>query len=377
MAETLEGIGPQPFSWFMREALYDPVDGYYASGPDRIGREGDYYTSVSVGTTFARLIGEEFRRVWEKMGRPARFDIVEQGANDGKFAADFFTWCELEAPGFFSCLRYRIIEPQIIPRARQAECLKRWRARVEWAESASALENLHGVWFGNELLDAFPVHLIRLAPEDWRELYVAWDGERFVLEPGRLSDPVVAERIAAIPDAARLPEGYTTEVCLEIEGWAASVNTAMERGVVLLADYGRPATDYYAPHRHQGTLRGFSKHRRVADLLAEPGCVDLTADVNFTHLAEAFLGRNWTPEGFTDQHHYLVGAGEPLFAAIETAGDSLERRAFLSAYRALMHPGTMGMAFHFFAASKSMPDGTGLTGFRHARDAASALGLFS
>src|SRR3954469_11427111 len=86
--DTLRRKGPFTFEWFMDQALYHPTHGYYSSGRCSIGRRGDYYTSVSVGPLFGRLLGAQFAEMWNALGRPAAFTIVEQGAHDGTFARD-------------------------------------------------------------------------------------------------------------------------------------------------------------------------------------------------------------------------------------------------------------------------------------------------
>src|SRR5213592_3487634 len=109
--ETIRGRGPQSFAWFMQQALYHPEHGYYSSGRCAIGRRGDYFTNVSVGPVFGRLLAAQFAEMWESMGRPDDFVIVEQGAHHGDFARDVLGAVRERAPDFFSGLRYWIIEP--------------------------------------------------------------------------------------------------------------------------------------------------------------------------------------------------------------------------------------------------------------------------
>ena len=44
----------------MELALYCPICGYYEREEDTIGRRGDYYTSVSVGSLFGELLAFQF-----------------------------------------------------------------------------------------------------------------------------------------------------------------------------------------------------------------------------------------------------------------------------------------------------------------------------
>ena len=94
----------------MQQALYHPAHGYYSSGRCAIGREGDYYTSVSVGPLFGHLLAVQFSEIWERLGRVNDFVIVEQGAHDGQFAGDVLEFLHQRFPDFFDRLRYQILE---------------------------------------------------------------------------------------------------------------------------------------------------------------------------------------------------------------------------------------------------------------------------
>src|SRR5919201_6520228 len=90
--------GPKPFDWFMEQVLYHPEHGYYSSGRCAIGRKGDYFTNVSVGPLFGHLMLAQFAEIWEQLGRPDDFVIVEQGAHDGQFARDVLKASQERAP---------------------------------------------------------------------------------------------------------------------------------------------------------------------------------------------------------------------------------------------------------------------------------------
>ena len=86
--ELIAQRGAVTFRDFMELALYHPEHGYYGAGRAVLGRAGDYFTSVSVGPIYGELMAAQFQEMWEKLGQPEGFTIVEQGANDGAFAAD-------------------------------------------------------------------------------------------------------------------------------------------------------------------------------------------------------------------------------------------------------------------------------------------------
>ena len=149
--------GPQPFDWFMEQALYHPELGYYSSGRCAIGRKGDYFTNVSVGPLFGWLLAAQFAEIWTQLGKINNFVIVEQGAHDGRFARDVLESAQIHAPDFFNALRYQIVERFPILREQQSGTLERFRNKIEWRNS---LKPFTGVHFSNELLDAMPVRFV-------------------------------------------------------------------------------------------------------------------------------------------------------------------------------------------------------------------------
>ena len=164
---AIRNRGPQPFAWFMEQALYHPEHGYYSSGRCAIGRKGDYFTNVSIGPLFGQLMTVQFTEIWEQLGKIDNFVIVEQGAHDGQFAHDVLQFAQLRAPEFFEALDYRIIERFPILRERQSQMLEPFRNKIEWRNS---LEPFMGVHFSNELLDAMPVRLISHGMENLVDL---------------------------------------------------------------------------------------------------------------------------------------------------------------------------------------------------------------
>lgn len=375
-------LGPIPFRRFMELALYEPAHGYYAGGRAAIGRRGDYVTNVSVGPLFGRLLAGQFAAFWEQLGRPAPFTVVEQGANTGDFAHDLLTAAEAAHPEFFAALRYRIVEPFAGNRARQRERLAQWESqrgqqsqsagKTAWSDTPDALPPFTGVHFSNELLDAMPVHAVIFQGGAWRERHVAFDeaAERFVWTTGPLSSPELEALTRRMPPL----EGYETEANLEAARWIAAVARKLERGLVLVADYGFSRPDYYLPDRKAGTLTGYRSQRRMDDPLASPGEQDLTAHVDFTTLAEAAQRAGLRVAGFTDQHHFMVALGLRAFPEHEerqrlTPEEQRERRAFAT----LMHPGLMGRGFRFLALARGFAGA--VPGFEYAQEPHAALAM--
>jgi SAM-dependent MidA family methyltransferase len=357
--EMIRRDGPVRFDWFMEQALYHPQFGYYSSGQCQIGRRGDYFTNVSVGPLFGRMLATQFAEMWEIMGSPEDFTIVEQGAHHGEFAHDVLTAMR----EFPATLRYRIIEPFPVLRARQEARLAEFSNQVTWTESLADLEPFPGLHFSNELIDSMPVRLItREAEGEWQEKFVADAGEKFVFVTRPIADPKLQTALEKIPRIENV--AYETEVNLLSSDWIQTVAEKLTRGFVLAVDYGYPRAEFYAAERTTGTLQAFARHRTVSSPLDDVGRVDITAHVEWTSVVERAGDYGLKLVGFTDQHHFMAA----LLARYTPTEN--ERRAL----QTLLHPEFLGTRFQYLGLSKNAPRET-LTGFRFAREPRQGLGL--
>ncbi|MFL6530189.1 MAG: class I SAM-dependent methyltransferase [Chthoniobacterales bacterium] len=342
--------GPVTFAWFMEQALYQPEHGYYSSGRARIGRKGDYFTSVSLGPLFGKMMAMQFAEIRELLGATDAFTIVEQGAHDGQFARDVLEHLDV---------RYLIIEPSAKLRERQAEPSSGFR--IEWRESLDDLEPFVGVHFSNELIDSLPVHVVKWTGNEWLERRVGLTNDHFQLLDWPISDQ---ELVAKIPQP--LPAGYETEARPAARRWIETLANKLTRGFVIAADYGFARDEFYAPHRTRGTLQSYAEHTTNDDPLQRVGEADITAHVEWTSLAEHAIGSGLQLAGFTDQHHFLTGLLNE-----ELTADAQNTRAL----QTLIHPGFLGTKFQFLVLAKKVDPAIRLRGLRFARDAATALSL--
>lgn len=366
LATEIAERGPMRFDAYMARALFDPQHGYYASGRARIGREGDFYTNVSVGRMFGRVIAAQCAEIWERLGKPALFDLVEQGANDGRLAADVLEALRDEHSPCFTAVRYTLVEPFPQLAAAQRYTLHLFPDKTRWLGSLDALPPFTGVHFTNEYPDALPVRLFVRRDETWLERHAGVREGRLVFEDlpgGDIPD--------CLPEDA--PAEYLAEFCPEAAPWLAGVAAKLTRGMILAVDYGYPREQLYAPWRDTGTLACYRAQRRDEDPLETPGEKDITAHVDFTGLAEAGICAGLDLAGFTDQYHFLVGAATQLLLAMETAIASPQRDKDLRAFMSLLHPEMMGTQFKYLALTRGIDLAAPLSGFRHSPPAAEAL----
>jgi SAM-dependent MidA family methyltransferase len=366
--------GPQSFGWFMDQALYHPEHGYYSSGRCAIGRDGDYFTNVSIGPLFGQLLAAQFAEMWEGTGKTENFVIVEQGAHHGDFAHDVLESVRTRWPDFFAALRYRIIEPFPILQNRQSLTLAEFGNKIEWRASIDALEPFTGVHFSNELLDSMLVHLIvstetKPGSSEWREKFVALNGDAFAFVDQPIGYSKLREHLQKLP--AR-PAGFHTEINLAALDWIENVSRKLNRGYVLTIDYGHPRDEFYAPHRSAGTLQVRAQHRLLPSPLDEVGCADITGHVEWTSIAQRAEACGLQVAGFTDQLHFITGILSELL--LDELSQNVDRKT-KRALQTLLHPEMLGRSFQVLALGKAVDPGARLAGFKFAREPRSALGL--
>jgi SAM-dependent MidA family methyltransferase len=344
----------------MELALYDAEGGYYASGRAKIGRQGDFFTNVSVSPLFGRILASQFHEMWSRLGKPPRFALVEQGANDGQLALDVLSAMDREMR---EAVEYWIIEPFSALRHRQAHTLKPLEPRVRWVDNLDAMAAFDGIHFSNELVDAFPFHLIRSNGDHWEELCVSTREDQLAFSPCRPAR-VLDDWLKDLPQRAA---GTIAELRPSAGDWIHALARRMGKGFVLIIDYGFARDKLLAPHRTEGTFCCYRAHRRDSRPLEDPGEKDISAHVDFTALAEAARQAGFRIEGFTDQHHYLVGASQELLAELNGPPNALSQKS-LRALQTLLHPESMGTQFHYLALSKGLDAAPGLSGFKFARN---------
>lgn len=348
----------------MRIALHEPGAGYYRRGVRCIGRGGDFYTSVSVGPAFGELLGLFVERAWRAAGSPPDFAIIEQGAHDGTLASDILRGLQQNAPALHTAARYVIVEPDAAHRAAQRETLGALSRKLSHADDPAALADLpaDAVFLCNELPDAMPVHRVQFQDGIWTEHHVrvAESGglEFFSAPPSSQRLAVELARIAGAP-----PEGFITEVNLDMLDWIRALDAASFSGPVLILDYGHAADDWFSPARAGGSLRRYRAHRSDDRVLEDLGECDLTAHVNFTRLAQEAVDCGMEVIEFIEQGRFLTR----LLAGKAPAGDAKPDAAWLRQFQSLTHPGIMGRAFHALVLGKNVePAGLVTPGMRDA-----------
>ena len=342
--DEIEAAGDTPetrritFARFMALALGHPVHGYYSRADLAWGARGDYETSPEVHPIFGYLWARQIEECWERLNRPARFDLVEVGAGSGAFSVAILTWLRARAPECFAAVRPVLLDGHANRLAAQRAAIEAAGLSAEHAlldDWLAQPERVTGVVISNEFFDALPVHLVtrRLTAggDDLREWYVACPP---TLVEGTPSTPAIAAHFARL--GVTLGDGARAEVGLASIEAMRRIAAKVECGYVLTIDYGYEARDLYASWRREGTLMAFRAHSPVPDPLSEPGRTDITYHVDLTSLAAAALesGDGWQAAPSTSQAEALTVLGLPdaLRAAESRAAEDALR--FLTDRRA-------------------------------------------
>jgi SAM-dependent MidA family methyltransferase len=304
------------FADYMNLVLYHPQYGYYASGTVKIGSQGDFFTSSSLGSDFAELLAEQFLEMWEILGNPNPFMLVEMGAGSGIFAEDVLQYLSENYSDFLNVIEYIIVEESEGLIAHQKKILEKWldkSTNLCWKSWQQIQENsLVGCLFSNELVDAFPGHQLVIKSGQLQEIYLTIAEGKFQEVTDNISTDKLQEYFNLVgidlPSPA-YPEGYRTEVNLAALDWLGKVAKRLQRGYLLTIDYGYTAQRYYHPQRHQGTLQCYFQHHRHPNPYSNIGQQDITTHVDFTALESQGKLLGLEPLGFTQQGIFLMALG--------------------------------------------------------------------
>jgi SAM-dependent MidA family methyltransferase len=322
-----EEIGRAPgkritFARFMELALYEPELGYYRRPEDRPTDAGDFLTAPETHPIFGWTVARRIEELWERMGRPEPFALIEYGAGSGTLGRSILEGMRRHGSAAFGAVGYEPVETN-------PHRLASLRERFEEAGLAGKLagggplpaqtpatgrgpvpipapNQTIGIVMANEFLDALPVHRVLTRGGRLRELCVAWR-DRFVQVVSEPTTPALAERLA--DEGVVLAEEQVAEICLGLAPWLAEVAARLECGSVVVIDYGAQAAELYGPRHMAGTLLGYRAHRVADDPFADVGLTDLTAHVGFSAVARAAGECGFSVAGLRTQSEFLVEAG--------------------------------------------------------------------
>ena len=333
-----------PFVEFMQMALYDPFGGYYTAGLQQFGQ--DFTTAPQISPLFAACLANQCAEVLKSVSHPV---ILEFGAGSGRLCVDVLK--RLEA---LECLpeSYFILELSGALQAEQRQIIEQeiphLLSRVQWLQSWPTT-SFQGVILANEVLDAMPVHRFLQTAEALYELHVAATSDDQLCEVLQLCDNErLQTQVKRVLSSDLYP--YQSEVNLFVADWLQHCAEILSRGMMLIIDYGFPCAEYYHPDRNQGTLMCHYRHRTHPNPLVHIGEQDITAHVDFTHVAESAVEAGFAVSGFASQAAFLLATGLLSLVNAEEPSRLFHQQ---QAVKLLTHPNEMGELFKVMALTRA------------------------
>lgn len=363
----IENGGSISFEQYMQMALYEPAMGYYSAGSVKFGEEGDFVTAPEISSLFSRCIARQCQQVLSVLssGDKSSSCVLELGPGTGTMAIDIMR--EMERNNVLPDIYY-LLEPSADLRERQQrkveENIPHLADRMIWLDRLPE-EKIQGVILANEIIDAMPVK--RLVIDDLIEEIVVTcetesEAESTVKQQIKFSEArkeidaslrkISQEIIDSLPEDLSGP--YITEINCHIKPWLKSLDDILDKGLILISDYGYPRHEFFHPQRKMGTLICHYRHHAHADPFLYPGLQDITASVDFTSVAEAATDVGLHVSGFTTQAHFLIACGLDQFIPEVDLDDAASRATLTQQVSKLTMPGEMGEKFKFIALSKSL-----------------------
>ncbi|MFY7698319.1 MAG: class I SAM-dependent methyltransferase [Legionella sp.] len=348
LRQQLTELSEMSFAEFMRQALYAPGLGYYSAGLQKFGRHGDFVTAPELTPLYGYSLANQCQPILSLLSTPVLFEF---GAGSGRLCIDLLTHLErLDAlPDY-----YLILEVSGTLKQRQQEAistaLPHLKHRVQWLSSWPQ-DAFNGVIIANEVLDAMPVHRFLQSSNGVLENYIRLDEHDRLVDFWRPSlNKDLLEYVKRVLPTLHQP--YVSEVNLLMPAWMKQCFMMLNQGLFLIIDYGFPRHEYYHPERNQGTLMCHYQHQTHTNPLAHPGEEDITAHVDFTHVAEAAEAAGFMIAGYTNQAAFLLGNG--LLTLLAEEQDPLQLLRQQQAVKQLLQASEMGELFKVMALTKAL-----------------------
>ncbi|XP_050948083.1 protein arginine methyltransferase NDUFAF7, mitochondrial [Labeo rohita] len=368
LTSKITATGPISVAEYMREALTNPVGGYYVKKDDMLGAGGDFITSPEISQIFGELLGVWCISEWMAAGKSSIFQLVELGPGRGSLASDILrVFSQLKAVLGETDISVHLVEVSPKLGQFQAECLTgdktqtcnddqpayrsgttRTGLPIYWYRRIEDVPRGFSVFLAHEFFDALPIHKFQRTEKGWREVMVDIDPEspeklRFVVS----HSPTLASGILLQNDESR----EHVEVCPEggviVQKLASRI--AEDGGAALIVDYGHDGTKTDTLKSNLFLWQGFKGHQ-LHNVLEAPGMADLTADVDFSYLRK-MTGNEVTCLGPITQRSFLknMGIDSRLQVLLRSCHDSSTRAQLLHSYDMLINPEKMGHRFQFFS----------------------------
>jgi SAM-dependent MidA family methyltransferase len=293
--------GPMPVAEYVSTCLADPEHGYYRR-QTAIGRSGDFITAPEISQIFGELIGLWSVIVWQQMGSPERFHLIELGPGRGTLMRDALRSAKV-MPAFLAAAQPVLVDINDAFVALQRDTLRDIAPGALWVRTLDDVSlSAPAVVIANEFLDTFPLHQAVMTDDGLRTRVIGLDAA------GELcfsTGPAAPETVAA--EITRTHQALAPGDIIGLHDFGSllaplSMRLSAAPLAALFIDYGHVAS---APG---DTLQAVRRHT-AEHPLQSPGEADLTAHVDFEVLSRAFSSLQ-TPDG-----RVLAGVDGPVTQA--------------------------------------------------------------
>ncbi len=343
--------GSISFYKYMDLVLNDPSNGFYSTGRLKIGKDGDFCTSPSLGNYFAQLLAIQVVQWFsdlEKAGIDSKLlSLVEIGPGEGTLSRDLIDAINEIAPALISKIELVLVELNIGMRKRQEKVVNNLTGvKYRWSNFEELTQKpVTGVVIANEVLDAFPVE--RLVFKDNRVFRQGVSLKKinkeyfldFVdLKPTHAIDQFLkdSKRLLKIDFPPKdICFGWITEWHCDVQTWFRRLSKVLLNGSLLVVDYAMESKRYYNVMRNNGTLISYRNQEANTNILKDSGLCDLTAHLCIETTVNYAITNGWKFIGETRQGQALLALGLSKFlfslqnATSNNLSDSLERRESL------------------------------------------------
>ena len=356
--EIEEGNGFISFERYMELSLYHSNLGYYTRESHRVGKAGDFITSVSIGKCYGTILAHYFSSLIElQFSKEKQIVIVEFGAEYGDLAIDIMSELKnILNDEQFQNLKYLVVEPFDSKRRKLKNRLVNEELNnIKVIADLNEQNNLNGFVLGNEVLDAMPFKRVRFRNKKWVELGVGLEKSDKSLSLIEVENGIQCELLSAwaLDASNELPEGFTTEVNLRLNKFIESIYSSFSKVSGLFIDYGSTTDELIASNRLGGTVRGYSDHKYITDLFASPGTHDITANVNFDDFRLIAQRAGFEVVGPIEQYRFLTNAAKNWLIDIEKSQmQRADKEQIINQFKMLIHPTTMGRSFKMLEIQK-------------------------
>jgi SAM-dependent MidA family methyltransferase len=299
------------FHDYMELCLYHEPYGYYMRHESKIGAEGDFYTSSSIGQIMGEMLAKWILQQRRASGIEGELAIAEWGGGTGRMANQALSYLRKHDPEAYSGTTYTLIEASQYHRELQRKELEDHASRIMFKSEGEWLkEDVKPGTFvlANELLDAFPVYRVIRKEGQLYEIYVVWNEQAEVF--AEVYYPMNEKLEHHLSEhQIQLAEGQTIEVNLAAAAWIDRIGRRLPSGSMVIIDYGHTADELYGKHRMRGTLMCYRKHQAHDNPYVYVGQQDITAHVNFTVCEKAGKAAGFIESSYSTQTEFLVHAG--------------------------------------------------------------------